>query len=83
MMHYHTTIEECSITIMAEIDKKTKEEHKVKFIKSNTRAKVLIKTSNIICGEKFENNQNLGRFTLRFSSTTIAVGKVMKYKLDK
>lgn len=83
IMHYHTTIEECTITIMAEIDKKTKEENKVKFIKSNTRAKVLIKTSNIICGEKFETYQTLGRLTLRDEGKTIAVGKILKYKLGK
>lgn len=83
-MHYHTTIEECTITIMAEIDKKTKEENKgVKFIKSNTRAKVLIKTNNILCGEKFENYQTLGRLTLRDEGKTIAVGKVLKYKASK
>lgn len=82
-MHYHTSIEECKITIMAEIDKKTKEETKVKFIKGNTRAKVLIQTNNLVCGEKYENFPTLGRFTLRDEGKTIAVGKVLKYKLSK
>jgi len=30
--------------------------------------------------EKFENIQQMGRFTLRDEGKTIAVGKVMKYK---
>lgn len=79
-MHYHTAIEEVELSIMAEINKK-KEETKVKFIKSNTRAKVLLKTSNLVCGEKFDVCPTLGRFTLRYASTTIAVGKILKYKL--
>lgn len=83
VMHYHTIITQCTIdTIMCEIDKKTLEEKKnVKFIKNYTRAKVLIKCDNIICGEKFEKNQSLGRFTLRDEDKTIAVGRVLKYKL--
>lgn len=80
IMHYHTNIEECTITVMAEIDKKTKEENKVKFLKSNCRAKIMIKTNNIVCGEKFETLESLGRFTLRDEGKTIAVGKVLKYK---
>jgi peptide chain release factor subunit 3 len=83
IMHYHTTIEETSITIMAEINKKTKEEDKVKFIKNGCRAKVLLKTNNILCGEKFEASATLGRFTLRDEGRTIAIGKVLKYKLSK
>ena len=80
IMHFHTTTEEVTITIMAEIDRKTKEENKVKFIRGNTRAKVSIKTNNIICGEKFDVLNTLGRFTLRDEGITIAVGKILKYK---
>eukprot|EP00340_Litonotus_pictus_P000435 CAMPEP_0170515672 /NCGR_PEP_ID=MMETSP0209-20121228/2069_1 /TAXON_ID=665100 ORGANISM="Litonotus pictus, Strain P1" /NCGR_SAMPLE_ID=MMETSP0209 /ASSEMBLY_ACC=CAM_ASM_000301 /LENGTH=580 /DNA_ID=CAMNT_0010800265 /DNA_START=183 /DNA_END=1925 /DNA_ORIENTATION=+ len=83
IMHYHTTVAECTLTIMAEIDKKTKEEMKVKFVKNNTRAKVLIKANSVLCGEKFESYPTLGRFTLRDEGKTIAVGKVLKYKLGK
>ena len=81
IMHYHTTVTECTLTIMAEIHKKTKEETKVKFLKSHCRAKILIKTNSIVCGEKFEHMQGLGRFTLRDEGKTIGVGKVLKYKL--
>jgi len=56
---------------------------KVKFVKNNTRAKVLIKANSVLCGEKFESYPTLGRFTLRDEGKTIAVGKVLKYKLGK
>ena len=81
IMHYHTSVEEVTVTVMAEINKKTKEENKVKFLKSNCRAKILVKTTNVVCGEKFDTMQGLGRFTLRDEGKTIAVGKVLKYKL--
>ena len=61
----HTSIEECIIDLVAEIDRKLKTEKKVKFIRSQTRAKVIIKTNNLMCGEKYEKFPTLGRFTLR------------------
>ena len=65
ILHMHTIIEECNIDILGEIDRKTKAEKKVKFIRSQTKARVIIKTSNPICGEKFDKFNQLGRFTLR------------------
>jgi len=59
IMHMHTIIEEITIDILCEIDKKTKTEKKVKFLRSQSRAKVVIKTSNVVCGEKFEKFQAL------------------------
>jgi peptide chain release factor subunit 3 len=64
-MHMHTIIEEVKMDLMAEIDRKTKAEKQVKFILSHKRAKVMVRTSNIVCGEKFETVSSLGRFTLR------------------
>ena len=61
----HTIIEECTIDLLGEIDRKTKTEKQVKFLRSHTRARVLIKASNTLCGEKFEKFATLGRFTLR------------------
>ena len=61
----HTIIEECTIDLIGEIDRKTKTEKKVKFVRSQTRARVVIKTNNSICGEKFDKFATLGRFTLR------------------
>jgi peptide chain release factor subunit 3 len=65
ILHFHTTIEECTIDLVCEIDRQTKSEKKVKFVRSQTRVRVVIKTTNPICGEKFEKLPSLGRFTLR------------------
>ena len=65
ILHMHTTIEECTIDLVAEIDRKLKTEKKVKFIRSQTRAKVIVKTNNLLCGEKYDKFATLGRFTLR------------------
>jgi peptide chain release factor subunit 3 len=83
VMHFHTNIVPCTIeTLMAEIDKKTKEETKVKIVKNYSRAKVLIKLDYPVAGEKFETLQPLGRFTLRDEGKTISIGKILKYKLS-
>ena len=81
VIHYHTNVSTCNIEkILGEIDKKTKEEKKATILKNYSRARVNIKINDIVCGDKFENNQYLGRFTLRHEERTIAVGKVLKYK---
>jgi len=80
MMHFHTIIDEISIDVVAEIDRKTKTEKKVKFLRSQSRAKVIIKSSKVACGEKFEKFATLGRFTLRDEGKTIAIGKINRYK---
>ena len=80
MLHYHTFIEECTITPKSEIDRKTKAETKVKFVKKNTRCKAFVKTNAILCGEKFEKLSALGRFSMRFEGMTIAIGKILKIK---
>jgi peptide chain release factor subunit 3 len=65
ILHMHTIIEEVYIDLIAEIDRKTKTEKKVKFVRSQSRARVVLKTNNNICGEKFDKFSTLGRFTLR------------------
>lgn len=80
ILHMHTIIEECFIDLIGEIDRKTKTEKKVKFLRSQSRAKVIIKTNNALCGEKFEKFSTLGRFTLRDEGKTIAIGKILRYK---
>ena len=83
VMHYHTTIEECKLDIIGEIDKKTKQEKQVKFLKNYSRARMVVTTNNLICGEKFENFPNLGRFALRDEGKTIAIGKILKISTKK
>ena len=80
ILHYHTFIEECSITPKAEINRKTKAETKVKFVRSQSRVKAFVKTKNVLCGEKYETFNNLGRFSMRYEGSTIAIGKIMKVK---
>ncbi len=80
ILHYHTFIEECSITPKAEINRKTRAETKVKFVRSQSRVRAFIKTKNVLCGEKYETFNNLGRFSMRYEGSTIAIGKIMKVK---
>ena len=80
VLHYHTFIEECSITPKVEINRKTKAETKVKFVRSQSRVKAFVKTKNVLCGEKYETFNNLGRFSMRYEGSTIAIGKILKVK---
>ena len=80
MLHFHTFIEECVITPKSEINRKTKAETKVKFVRSQARLKAFVKTKNILCGEKYETFNNLGRFSMRYEGSTIAIGKILKVK---
>ena len=80
ILHYHTFIEECSITPKTEINRKTKAETKVKFVRSQSRVRAFVKTKNVLCGEKYETFNNLGRFSMRYEGSTIAIGKIMKVK---
>ena len=42
--------------------------------------KAFVKTKNILCGEKYENFNSLGRFSMRYEGSTIAIGKILKIK---
>ena len=80
MLHYHTFIEECTLTPKSEINRKTKVETKVKFVRSQARLKAFVKTKNVLCGEKYETFNNLGRFSMRYEGSTIGIGKILKIK---
>ena len=43
----------------------------------------VLKTTRTICVEKFENLQQLGRFTLRDEGRTIGIGKVLRLGIPK
>jgi len=94
ILHFHTCIEDCTIDLICELNRQNKEEKKVKLLKSFSKGRVNIKTTNPICGEKFEVIPSLGRFTLRdegkyinhhLNLRTIAIGRILKYKqtMDK
>ena len=68
----------CAITPKVEINRKTKEETKVKFVRSQIRVRCYVKNKNILCGEKYETFNNLGRFSMRYEGSTIAIGKILK-----
>lgn len=79
MLHIHTAVEECEVTkIVAEIDMKTKEQKKAKFIKQGGLCICRIQLEMSTCLEAFTDLAALGRFTLRDEGRTIAIGKVTK-----
>ena len=86
VIHIHAVTEECEvIKIVHEIDGKTRKPKEKKkgqavFLKSGSLAVVRIKTSGIICCEKYADVPSLGRFTLRDEGKTVAIGKVLKLK---
>ncbi|GFR50970.1 hypothetical protein Agub_g13293, partial [Astrephomene gubernaculifera] len=79
VLHIHTACEECEVSkLVAEIDPKTKEQKKCKYIKSGGICICRITIDKPICIEAFADVASLGRFTLRDEGRTIAIGKVVK-----
>lgn len=82
IIHMHTILEECTITkLVKKITDNGEEDKKPsKFLKSQDRGIIRIKTKNPICLEKFSEFTELGRFALRKETMTVAVGEVTKFK---
>ncbi|KAG2492459.1 hypothetical protein HYH03_009400 [Edaphochlamys debaryana] len=79
VLHIHTACEECEVSkLVAEIDPKTKEQKKTKYIKQGGICIARITVDKPICIESFADVPSLGRFTLRDEGRTIAIGKVVK-----
>ncbi|MEW5299289.1 MAG: hypothetical protein WDW36_002320 [Sanguina aurantia] len=79
ILHIHTAVEECEVTkLIAEIDVKTKEQKKAKYVKTGGMVICRISVDKPICIEAFSDLAALGRFTLRDEGRTIAIGKVIK-----
>nr|QKY15201.1 elongation factor-like protein (EFL) [Polytomella parva] len=79
ILHIHTAVEECEVTkLVSEIDPKTKEQKRAKYIKSGGICVCRISIEKSVCMETFAELSALGRFTLRDEGRTIAIGKVMK-----
>ncbi|BFZ56538.1 translation termination factor GTPase eRF3 [Savitreella phatthalungensis] len=80
VMHVHTAIEE--ITFAALLHKLDKTNRKSKaapaFAKQGMKIVARLETQQPVCLEKFADYAQLGRFTLRDSGVTIAIGKVTK-----
>lgn len=80
VMHIHCAVEEVRIkALVAIVDRKTQKdaERRPKFIKKGQIARVGIETQRPVSLETFARFQQLGRFTLRDSGVTIALGKVV------
>ncbi|KAF5834493.1 P-loop containing nucleoside triphosphate hydrolase protein [Dunaliella salina] len=79
ILHIHASMEECEITKMiAEVDMKTKEQKKARFVKQGGMCICRIAVDKPICVETFQDLAAMGRFTLRDEGRTIAIGKVTK-----
>lgn len=79
VLHMHCITEECEVTkLVAEINKKTGEHKKSKFVKSQGACICRIQVDKPICIEAFSELPAMGRFTLRDEGKTIAIGKVTK-----
>ncbi|KNE58995.1 translation elongation factor Tu [Allomyces macrogynus ATCC 38327] len=86
VLHIHNAIEEISIgALLHTVDKKTGKRTKKppQFVKKGSMCIARIECQRPIVVDTFKNNPQLGRFTLRFESTTVAMGKVTKLCLDQ
>ncbi|KAF5202089.1 Elongation factor 1-alpha [Thalictrum thalictroides] len=77
-LHIHSVVDDCEIVALERIDPRT---HlpirgQAHFAKNGDVVRCRIQVSNMICVERFSDFPQLGRFTLRDSGKTIAVGKV-------
>ena len=79
VVHLHSIIEECEVLqLLYEIDPKTRQQKKSKFVKSGKLVIARLQVARPIPLEKFSEVPQLGRFTLRDEGKTIAIGKVTK-----
>ena len=72
--------------LVSELDKKTGEPKPggaPKFIKSQGLCTAILEVSQAVCVEKFDALPQLGRFTLRDGTRTIAIGKVLRLGIPK
>ena len=81
MIHIHTCVEHATIeSFICKIDRKTLKKSKLKLPCARSRDVVIVKirVQQGICVEAFDDYPQLGRFTLRSKTQTIARGKVLK-----
>ncbi|KAK0563182.1 translation termination factor GTPase eRF3 [Tilletia horrida] len=81
VMHIHTLSEEIVLpALLHYYDKKTgkKSRKPPQFAKKGMKIVALIETAQPICVERYADNPQLGRFTVRDEGITVAIGKVSK-----
>lgn len=88
VLHVHTAQEEVVVKkLVAEVDKKTGEARTdvpaPRFMRSNGLCIAVLETAQAVCVEKFDAMQQLGRFTLRDGTRTIAIGKILRLGIPK
>jgi len=80
VLHLHTSVQDCrAVLLIDSLDPKTGQSIE-KFPKYAANKSILIvhfKVAKPVCMEKFNDFQQLGRFTLRDEGKTIAFGKVL------
>lgn len=82
IIHIQACSENCTLAkINCIIDRKNKQilKKNPKFARNNQIIECIIQSENSICLETFDNNQRLGRFTLRDEGKTIAIGKIISF----
>ena len=84
ILHMHTILCEAVITKIEKLedndDQDAKKGKSVKYLQSQQKGIIRIKTTKPICLEKFKDFGDLGRFALRKDTQTVAVGKVIAFK---
>ena len=80
ILHMHTIVEDCTVVKVKGVKGEDGAFKPSKYVKSNSVAHLIISTRIHICGEKYSEMPDMGRFTLRFDNKTIGFGKVLKYK---
>jgi peptide chain release factor subunit 3 len=88
VLHVHTAQEEVSVKrLVAEVDKRTGEPREgapaPRFMKSGGLCVAILETAQNLCIEKYDDLQQLGRFTMRDGSRTIAIGKILRLGVPK
>uniref|UniRef100_A0A6B2L0G2 Tr-type G domain-containing protein n=1 Tax=Arcella intermedia TaxID=1963864 RepID=A0A6B2L0G2_9EUKA len=80
VLHIHTAVEEVSVSLLIEkLNPKTgKTETRLpKFVQSKDIVIAHLTTTRPVAMEKFDDFQQLGRFTLRDEGKTVALGKIL------
>lgn len=85
MMHLHTALEEVQVVSLERLEEGESGPRRVetKVLRSGQKGLVKFRSKNLLCLEKFEEFEDLGRFCLRKETVTLASGVVLKYKPAK
>lgn len=78
IMHIHTMQEEITVEKLQKSYDPEKKEEKTnpRFVKSHQTCDCVISLAQTIACEKYDNLQQLGRFTIRNQGRTVAIGKI-------